>query len=86
VNGKEQAMPIFRVPLKEPTFLHCCPWWLLRQPAISEVCDCFHFEQKGNLAAIFNASNQMPVAIRGALRAFGAGHSAGMREMMEKNR
>ena len=67
-------------------FLHCCPWWLSRQPAIMEASDGYYWSSNGNLPAFFGESRPMPVALKHAIKAFDAGYTDGNREQAERDR
>lgn len=67
--------PECRIPISnnDVQFLQCCPQWLCGLPPVIEMMDCYFWNENGNLSAIFNETNPMPVAIRDGIKAFDAG-------------
>ena len=69
----------------EPLWLHCCPWWLVRQPAIQEAGEYASWAEQGNLPAFFEPG-MIPVGLKNAIRSFNAGYNTGMEERVENDR
>jgi len=69
----------------EPLWLQCCPWWLVRQPAIRDVSDAAFWAEQGNLGVIY-ASGDIPVILRDAVKSYSAGYHDGTDEYYESNR
>jgi hypothetical protein len=79
----------FRIKLTDdqpPLWLHCCPHWLMKQPAIGEASDIAYWSQNGNLPAFYNASNPMAVKVRNMAKAYDAGYQEGYNERIERER
>lgn len=70
---------IFRVPLPTPTFLTCCPWWMIRSKMITEVAGYAFESGNGNLTAFF-VGGSIPCATRDAIRMYDQGYQKGLRE------
>ena len=65
----------------KPLFLHCCPWWLMKQSGVAEVLDFAFWAEKESLGVFYNSKNT-PVILRDAFKVFDGGKASGQDEWM----
>lgn len=66
-------------------YYHCCPYWVLKSPAIHEVYEAWHWFKNGQLE-MFLDGDPLSFKLKNAIRVFDNGYNIGYAEKLDEEK